>query len=445
MDLITAAVECGPVDPSTFDGARIRQDPRFLNHGSYVAGRSIIRSFRRRVRSRIDYNNRRPLGGWKGAFVQKNRIYLSSPHLGDLEKTYVDEAFATNWVAPLGPNVDGFEEEFCARVGVGHAAALSSGTAALHLAFILAGVGADDEVLVSSLTFVASVNPIRYVGAKAILLDSERTSWNVDPEVLREAIKDRIAKTGRAPKAFVAVHLYGQAADMDPLLEICREYDIVVIEDAAEALGSNYKGKSPGTFGRMGIFSFNGNKIITTSGGGMLVSEDAGLVEHARKLATQARDAAPHYQHTEVGFNYRLSNICAGIGRGQLAVLDSRVEARRANFDFYNELCKDFPGWTFQPEAAWGTHTRWLICTLIDEAKFGISPEDVRVAMEKENIEARPLWKPMHLQPLYEECPMYGGSVANDLFARGLCLPSGSNMTDEDRARIADVLTGLVA
>lgn len=369
------------------------------------------------------------------------RIYLSSPHMSGLERKYIDEAFETNWVAPLGPNVDAFEAEFAAYVDVEHAAALSSGTAGLHLALILAGVGPGDEVLVSSLTFVASVNPIRYVGAIPVLVDSERDSWNMDPELVGEAIRDRIQKTGRPPKALVLVHLYGQSADVDPIQRLCEEHGIEFLEDAAEALGSTYHEKAPGTFGRMGVFSFNGNKIITTSGGGMLVSGDPDLVGHARKLATQARDSAPHYQHSEIGFNYRMSNICAGIGRGQLAVLADRVQARRSNFTYYRTQLREVPGIDFQPEAPWGRHTRWLTCILLEPA-YGADREQLRAAFEEQNIEARPLWKPMHLQPLYEECAMYGGVVSEDLFSRGLCLASGSNLTDDDRERIVEIVRG---
>lgn len=371
------------------------------------------------------------------------RVYLSPPHLTGNERTYVDEAFATNWVAPLGPNVDRFESEFGARVGAKHAAALSSGTAGLHLALLLTGVCPDDEVLVSSLTFVASVNPIRYVNAKPVLVDSERESWNIDPGLLAEAITDRIKRTGRRPAAVMLVHLYGQSADIAPVVELCRKHDIPLIEDAAEALGSTYEGRSPGTFGRIGVFSFNGNKIITTSGGGMLVSEDEGLIQHARKLATQARDAAPWYEHSEVGFNYRMSNISAGIGRGQLETLDQRVATRRANFEFYRSTLGGLPGVTFQPEARWGLHTRWLTCLTLGP-ESGVAPEQLRVALEAENIEARQLWKPMHLQPLYKDCAMYGGAVSADLFSRGLCLPSGSNLAEEDRARVVDIVTRVV-
>ncbi|MFW5968617.1 MAG: DegT/DnrJ/EryC1/StrS family aminotransferase [Persicimonas sp.] len=370
---------------------------------------------------------------------QSDRIYLSPPHLGEFEEEYVQEAFDTNWIAPLGPNVDAFEEEFREVVGAEHALALSSGTAGLHLALIEAGVGEGDEVMVSSLTFAASVNAIVYCGARPVLVDSERESWNVDPALVREALEER-AKRGALPKALILVHLYGQCADIDPIVEACREYGVTVIEDAAEALGASYKGKAPGTFGASGVFSFNGNKIITTSGGGMLVSDDAELIEHARKLSTQARDEAPHYQHSEIGYNYRLSNVLAGIGRGQLRVLEDRVEARRGNFDYYREHLGDLPGLEFQPEAEWGRHTRWLTVLTIEPDAFGASREDVRLALEAENIEARPVWKPMHLQPVFEECEMIGGAVSEELFEKGLCFPSGSDLSRGDQDRVIEIV-----
>jgi pyridoxal phosphate-dependent aminotransferase EpsN len=364
--------------------------------------------------------------------------------MGDLEERFVAEAFATNWIAPLGPHVDAFEREFCEAVGSSHAAALSSGTAALHLALKLVGVGAGDEVLVSTLTFSASVNPIVYLGARPVFIDSERVSWNLDPALLEEALEER-ARRGRLPKAVVVVHLYGQSADLDPILTACERYGVALIEDAAEALGATYKGRAPGTLGKAGIFSFNGNKIITTSGGGMLVSEDEALVAHARKLATQARDPAPHYEHSEIGYNYRMSNVLAGIGRGQLRVLGDRVEARRRNFAFYREALGPLPGVEFMPEAPWGRHTRWLTCLTIDLDEFGASPDEVRRALEAENIEARPMWKPMHLQPIFAGFPVIGGAVAEGLFRRGLCLPSGSNLTQADLRRVVEVVQRVAA
>jgi len=355
--------------------------------------------------------------------------------MGSQEQEFVREAFETNWLSPLGPNVDAFEAEFADRVGSQYAAALSSGTAALHLALLIAGVEPGDEVVVSSLTFVASVNPIRYVGATPVFIDSEKDSWNLDPELLDGFLKQR-AKVNRLPKAVMVVHLYGQTANMDPIMETCRAHGVMVIEDAAEALGADYRGRSPGSFGHMGIFSFNGNKIITTSGGGMLVSDDEHAIARARKLATQARDPAPHYQHTEIGYNYRLSNVLAGIGRGQLQVLEERVLQRRANFDFYVESLADLPGVTFQPEAEWGRHTRWLTCLTVNPAAGGSDRETIRTHLESLNIEARPVWKPMHLQPLYSGYEVVGGEVADELFEFGLCLPSGSNLTDEEKHRV---------
>ena len=352
------------------------------------------------------------------------------------EQDFVRDVFESNWVAPLGPHVDAFEREFCEAVGSAHAAAVSSGTAALHLALILSGVQPGDDVLVSTLTFSASVNPIKYLGANPVLIDSERVSWNIDPQLVADTIR-RNAARGRPPKALIIVHLYGQSADLMPLLDICDEHGVDVIEDAAEALGAKYGERSPGTFGRMGIFSFNGNKIITTSSGGMLVSDDADLVTHARKLATQARDEAPHYQHSEIGYNYRMSNVLAGIGRGQLAVLEDRVSARRANFEYYRATLGGLPGIDFMPEAEWGRHTRWLTVLTIDPAEFGCDREAVRVALEMENIEARPVWKPMHMQPVFSDCEVVGGAVAEDLFRTGLCLPSGSNLAPDDLARVA--------
>jgi dTDP-4-amino-4,6-dideoxygalactose transaminase len=363
------------------------------------------------------------------------RIYLSTPHMGALEAQYVADAFATNWVAPLGPHVDAFESEFCRLVGSSRAVALSSGTGALHLALQLEGVGANDEVLVSDLTFIASVNPVRYLGGRPVFIDSERGSWNMDPQLLEEALAER-AKRGKLPAAVVVVHLYGQAADMDAIMAVCARYEVPIVEDAAEALGATHNGRTPGTLGRSGIFSFNGNKIITTSGGGMLVSDDECLIAHARKLATQAREAAPHYEHTEIGYNYRMSNVLAAIGRGQLAVLEDRVLARRRNFDFYVDALGDVPGIEFMPEAPWGRHSRWLTCMTVDPREAGVGRERLRLAMEAENIEARPVWKPMHLQPVFAGCELYGGGVSADLFERGLCLPSGSNLTEADLERV---------
>lgn len=372
---------------------------------------------------------------------EKSRIYLSSPHLGTLEEAFVQEAFDTNWIAPLGPNVDAFEQEFCELVGCGHAAALSSGTAALHLALELLGVGEGDEVIVPSLTFVASANPVLYQGAKPVFVDSEETSWNLDADLVEAFLEERAAQDA-LPAAIVLVHLYGQCADLDRFVELSQRFEVPLIEDAAEALGSTYKDSSPGTYGAAGFFSFNGNKIITTSGGGMLVSDDADFIAHARKLATQARDDAPHYQHSEVGYNYRLSNICAGIGRGQLRVLPERVAQRRAVHEEYRAELGALPGVSFQPEAPWGTHTRWLTCVRIDPAEAGVDREMIRTTLIAENIEARPIWKPMHLQPLFEDCTMIGGDVCEAIFEDGLCLPSGSNMSEDDMVRILEAFKG---
>ena len=367
------------------------------------------------------------------------RIYLSSPHMGGHEQAFVAEAFATNWVSPVGPHIDAFEREFCDVVGARHAVALSSGTAALHLALKLVGVAPGDEVFVSTFTFAASVNPILYEGASPVFIDNERRSWNMDPALLEQALRRR-AEQNRLPKAVVVVHLYGQSADLDPIAEACRRYGVALVEDAAEALGASYKGRSPGTFGKAGIYSFNGNKIITTSGGGMLVTDDERLAAHARKLATQAREPAPHYEHTEVGYNYRLSNVLAGIGRGQLRVLADRVAARRGNFGYYVNELGDLPGVRFTAESEWGTHTRWLTTLTIDPAQFGADREAVRLALEAHNIEARPVWKPMHCQPVFRRFESVGGAVAEELFEAGLCLPSGSNVTREDLGRVVETV-----
>lgn len=385
--------------------------------------------------------------------MTKPRIYLSSPHMGGDELLLVQEAFATNWIAPLGPHVDAFEREFAAKVGAAHAAALSSGTAALHLALRLCDVQRDDEVMVSTLTFSASVNPILYEGARPVFIDSERRSWNLDPNLLAGALADR-AQRGRLPKALILVHLYGQSADIDAVADLCDQYGVPLIEDAAEALGATYFGRqtsdvgqlttgiAPGTRGRLGIYSFNGNKIITTSGGGMLVSAEASLIEKARFLATQARDPAPHYQHSQVGYNYRMSNVLAAIGRGQLRVLDERVNARRANCARYQAELGDLPGLDFMPEASFGRSNRWLTCITIDPARAGTDREAVCEALAAENIEARPVWKPMHRQPVFAGYDVYGGAVAEELFDRGLCLPSGSNLTSVDLDRVIAVLRG---
>ncbi|HVE38702.1 MAG TPA: aminotransferase class I/II-fold pyridoxal phosphate-dependent enzyme [Planctomycetota bacterium] len=366
-----------------------------------------------------------------------SRLYLSPPHMCGEELSLIEEAFRTNWIAPLGPHVDALEKEFADAVGVRHAAALSSGTAALHLAVRLAGVRPGDEVLCSTLTFVASANPIVYEGASPVFVDSDEASWNMDPGLLAQELDDA-ARRGRLPRAVILAHLYGQSADVDPILEACRRHGVTLIEDAAEALGARYKGVAPGSRGRMGIFSFNGNKIITTSGGGMFVSDDPSLVQEVRFMSTQARDPAPHYEHSRLGYNYRMSNVLAAIGRSQLRVLRDRVRARRAVFEAYREALKDVPGITWMPESPTGESTRWLSVMLLDPEAFGASPEDVRLELEARDVESRPVWKPLHLQPLYRGCRSVGGKVAERLFGAGLCLPSGSQMTRMDLQRVVD-------
>ena len=362
----------------------------------------------------------------------KEKIWLSSPHLTGEEQKYINEAFETNWVAPLGPNVSGFERDICNYTGTSSCSALSSGTAAIHLALILLGVAEGDEVLCSSFTFSATANPIVYQKATPVFIDSERDTWNIDPVLLEQAIKERLAK-GKKPKAVIVVHLYGMPAKIEEIMAVADAYDIPVIEDAAEAIGSSYKGKALGTFGKMGVFSFNGNKIITTSGGGALISDTPELCQKATFLATQARDAAPHYQHSQIGYNYRMSNIIAGIGRGQMEVLNDRVEARRRVFEKYKEELSDIKSISFVEEPEGYYSNRWLTTILTDS--FG-QREKLRLALEVKNIESRPLWKPMHLQPVFEKYPSYTNGVSEDLFDRGLCLPSGSNMTDADIQRI---------
>ena len=370
------------------------------------------------------------------------RVYLSPPHMSGLEKDYVDEAFESNWIAPLGPQVDAFEREFASHVGIRYAAALSSGTAAIHLALLLAGVRADDEVLVPTLTFCGSAYPVTYLGARPTFIDSEEVSWNLDPALLEETLRDR-ARLGRLPGAVIVVHLYGQTADMDSIMDACRRFEVLLIEDAAEALGAEYRGRAAGTMGRMGIFSFNGNKIMTTSGGGMLVSDDQTLVEEARKLAQQAREPAPHYQHATIGYNYRLSNILAAIGRGQLQVVEERVRRKREINAAYRRGLADLPGIRFMPEAPWGRPTHWLTCITVDPDEFGVDRETLRIALEKEDIESRPLWKPMHLQPVFKECAVVRGAVAEKIFQDGLCLPSGTAMPQEDIERVVGVIRGM--
>jgi dTDP-4-amino-4,6-dideoxygalactose transaminase len=371
------------------------------------------------------------------------RIYLSSPHIGGKELQFVHEAFDTNWVAPIGPNVDGFEHDIEARTGVAKAVALSSGTAAIHLGLIMLGVVAGDEVLCSSFTFSASANPICYQGATPVFVDSETETWNIDPVALEAAIVDRIAK-GKKPKALIMVHLYGMPAKLEEIQAVCARFKIPIIEDAAEALGSTYRGQALGTFGAIGVLSFNGNKIITTSSGGALISNNPDFVTKAKFLSTQARDPAPHYQHSQVGYNYRMSNISAGIGRGQMLVLNERVAQRRANHDRYAKFFANVPGVTMLAEPEGFFSNRWLSCILVDPALTGVTREDIRLALEREDIESRPLWKPLHLQPIFADSPMYGGSVCESLFEAGLCLPSGSNLSVQDFSRVLEVLEGVL-
>ena len=365
-----------------------------------------------------------------------DKIWLSSPHMGGTEQQYVKLAFDENWIATLGPNVNGFEEDLKKYLNTNAVAALNSGTGAIHLALILLGVENGDEVLCSSFTFCASVNPICYLGAVPILIDSERDTWNCDPQLLEEAIEDRIAK-GKKPKAFILVHLYGMPAKMDKIVSICQKYSISLIEDTAEALGSTYKGQKLGTFGEFGVFSFNGNKIITTSGGGALVSENEEAIVKARFLSTQARDDAPYYLHSEIGYNYRMSNISAGIGRGQMEVLDKHIANRRANHEFYFKHLNSSPKIMFLKEPEGFYSNRWLTCVLFSE--IGLN-EKVRLKLLEDNIESRYLWKPMHLQPVHEGVTFYGNGTSEYLFEHGLCLPSGSDLTEEQLLGVVNAI-----
>ena len=367
------------------------------------------------------------------------RIWLSSPHLGEEETAFVEDAFRTNWIAPLGPHVDAFEREVAQLVGVGHAAALSSGTAAIHLGLLLLGVKPGDTVFCSSLTFVGSCNPILYCGARPVFVDSEPASWNMSPAALERAF-EWARRENRMPRCVVVVNLYGQSADMDALLPICERHGVPVLEDAAESMGATYKGRASGSFGRVAIFSFNGNKIITTSGGGMLVADDADLVARSRKLATQAREPAPHYEHVEVGFNYRMSNVLAGIGRGQLKVLAQRVQQRRAVYQRYREGLADLASLEWMPEPSGSMSTRWLSAVVLRGERASERRDAVLRQLERHSIEARPVWKPMHQQPLFAGAPYFEHEPGNDvgarLFAGGLCLPSGSNLTPQDVDRV---------
>jgi len=372
----------------------------------------------------------------------KPKLYLSSPHMSGNEMKYIEEAFDQNWVAPLGPNVDEFEKSLAKYCGVKHAAALSSGTAAIHLALIMLGVERGDEVIAPSFTFSATVNPIVYQCATPVLIDSESGTWNMNPELLGKAIKDKRQKgKAKSIKAVIGVNLYGMPAKWDEIREIANKYEIPVIEDAAESLGSRYKGKMSGSMGKFGILSFNGNKIITTSGGGALLSDDEPFIKRARFLSTQARDQAPHYQHSYIGYNYRMSNVLAGIGRGQMEVIEDRVKKRRENNSFYKENLGKYDGINFLEEPGeeyFSNH--WLTTILLDPLKIRKTPEELQLALEKENIESRPLWKPMHLQPVFASCPAYLNGSSEELFNKGLCLPSGSNMTDDDRERVVETI-----
>ncbi|UJP64444.1 DegT/DnrJ/EryC1/StrS family aminotransferase [Mongoliitalea daihaiensis] len=380
-------------------------------------------------------------------------IYLSSPHMGSKELTLVTEAFHTNWIAPVGPHIDAFEKELSSYVGGSEVAVLSSGTAAIHLSLVLLGVQEEDYVICQSMTFSASANPIRYQGAIPIFVDSEEDTWNMCPEALEKAIQGCLTGdlpgpwTGKArkPKAIIPVHLYGVPAKMKEIMAIAQKYEIPVIEDAAEAMGAHIQGKHCGTFGDFGVFSFNGNKIITTSSGGALISPSKASIAAAKHLATQARDEAPHYQHSKIGYNYRMSNVLAGIGRGQLEVLDERVRARRANFEFYRSALREIQGISFLEELPDYYANRWLSCIIVDPAKTGgVDREQLRRAMQEVAIESRPLWKPMHMQPVFENFPYFGKKVSELLFERGLCLPSGSNLSEGDLGRVVEVILSKV-
>lgn len=368
----------------------------------------------------------------------KERIWLSLAEMGGTEQKYIQEAFDTNWVVPLGPNVNAFETDLVRYLQAEKSVvALSAGTAALHLALVMLGVERDDEVICQSFTFSASANPITYQGAKPVFVDSEPDTWNMSPHYLRLAIKDRVAQTGRKPKAIIPVHLYGMPAKMDEILAIAEEYDIPVLEDAAEAIGSEYKGHKCGTLGTYGALSFNGNKMITTSGGGALICPSSETAQRVTFFATQAREQAPHYQHEYIGYNYRLSNVCAGIGRGQMEVLDAHIARRREIHALYTEALREIPAISVlqNPSSDFNSNF-WLTCILIDPKKTNIDREQLRLHLEQDNIESRPLWKPMHLQPVFASCPYYGATVAKDLFDKGLCLPSGSSLTNADIARV---------
>jgi len=383
--------------------------------------------------------------------VSSGRIWLSPPHMSGREQGYIQQAFDSNWLAPLGPNVDLFERKISERTGAKHVAAFNSGTSAIHLALKVLGVGPGDFVICQSLTFAASANPVVYLGATPVFVDSEADTWNMDPEMLEKAILSCMdgrllanqsgdVTATRKPKAIIPVHIYGMPAKMEQIMAIAKKYGIQVIEDAAEALGSSYKGKQCGTLGDIGIVSFNGNKIITTTAGGAMLSNNSSWIEKAKHLGTQAREDYPYYQHAEIGYNYRMSNVLAGMGCGQIEVLGDRICSRRNNFEYYRDQLSDIAGLDFVDEIKGHFSNRWLTCMLLDTEKLGVSPEDIRAALAKENIESRPLWKPMHLQPVYSFAPYFGTGVSERLFARGLCLPSGSDLTEIDQARIVKII-----
>ncbi|HUY66376.1 MAG TPA: aminotransferase class I/II-fold pyridoxal phosphate-dependent enzyme [Acidimicrobiales bacterium] len=367
------------------------------------------------------------------------RIYLSPPEVGPVERQMLLDAFDSNWIAPTGPDLDAFERELAARVGVEHAVGLSSGTAALHLGLMLLGVESGDEVLVPSFTFVATAAAVAYLGATPVFVDSTASTWTIDPALVAEELAGR-ARRGRLPAAVVTVDLYGQCADYDALSSLCDEYDVPLVEDAAEALGATYRGRRAGSFGQAAVFSFNGNKIITTSGGGMLVSASGHLADQARHLANQARDPFPHYEHSVIGYNYRLSNLLAALGRAQLRGLDDRIERRKATHRAYESALGDLPGLRLMPVADYGEPNWWLTCVTIDPARFGTDREQVRLALEAVDIESRPTWKPLHLQPVFKGAPTVGGEVCATIFERGLCLPSGSALSEAELGRVVEVV-----